>query len=123
MTSVRSKLRRFAKTALATVALTSLTVVSAMAQSKDQLVVGQLQFLTNFHPLVQVNNTKRLVVNYSLRPITAFDENVVNQCVLCERLPTVENGLAKIVDLPGGKRGMKVTLKLKEGLAWGTASR
>lgn len=119
MTSVRSKLRRFAKTALATVALTSLTVVSAMAQSKDQLVVGQLQFLTNFHPLVQVNNTKRLVVNYSLRPITAFDENVVNQCVLCERLPTVENGLAKIVDLPGGKRGMKVTLKLKEGLAWG----
>ena len=93
---------------------------AAMAQpNKDELVVGQLQFLTNFHPLVQVNNTKRLVINYALRPMTAFDENVQNQCVLCETLPTVQNGLAKIVDLPDGKKGMTVTLTLKRDLLWG----
>lgn len=92
----------------------------ALAQpDKSELVIGQLQFLTNFHPLIQVNNTKRLVINYSLRPITAFDENVENQCVLCETLPTVENGLAKIIDLPDGKKGMTVRLILKKGLLWG----
>lgn len=119
MTTVVKKLKLFATVALATVTLAAVTTDAAMAQVKDQLVVGQLQFLTNFHPLVQVNNTKRLVVNYSLRPMTAFDENIVNHCVLCDTLPTIENGLAKIVDLPDGKKGMKVTLKLRDGLAWG----
>ncbi|WP_378944352.1 peptide ABC transporter substrate-binding protein [Mesorhizobium sp. ANAO-SY3R2] len=120
MTSVKSKLASIAKSALAGAAISVLAAPTAMAQpDKTQLVVGQLQFLTNFHPLIQVNNTKRLVINYSLRPITAFNENVQNNCVLCETLPTVENGLAKIVDLPDGKKGMKVTLTLKEGLAWG----
>ncbi|CUX06871.1 ABC-type dipeptide transport system, periplasmic component [Agrobacterium fabacearum S56] len=120
MTSVRSTIKRFAKAALTGVAIAVAGNSSASAQAnKSQLVVGQLQFLTNFHPLIQVNNTKRLVVNYSLRPMTAFDQNVVNQCILCETLPTIENGLAKIVDLPDGKKGMKVTLKLKKGLAWG----
>ncbi|MGV1822394.1 peptide ABC transporter substrate-binding protein [Agrobacterium tumefaciens] len=119
MTPVGKRLRSLLAAALATAVLTPLSVDSAMAQAKDQLVVGQLQFLTNFHPLVQVNNTKRLVINYSLRPMTAFDENVINHCVLCETLPTIENGMAKIVDLPDGKKGMNVTLKLREGLAWG----
>ncbi|MBB4510513.1 MULTISPECIES: peptide ABC transporter substrate-binding protein [Rhizobium] len=119
MTSVGKRLKAFVTAALATAALASLCAAPAMAQAKDQLVVGQLQFLTNFHPLVQVNNTKRLVINYALRPITAFDENVVNNCILCETLPTIENGLAKIVNLPDGKKGMKVTLKLRQGLAWG----
>ena len=61
-----------------------------LAQSaKDQLVVGAEQFLTNMHPLIQVNNTKRAVIGYSQRPITAFDEKGINVCVLCETLPTV----------------------------------
>jgi len=120
MTSVGLKFKTFAKVALAGAAIAVLASSTTMAQpSKDQLVVGQIQFLTNFHPLIQVNNTKRLTINYSLRPITAFDENVVNQCILCETLPTIENGLAKIVDLPDGKKGMQVTLTLRQGLAWG----
>ena len=120
MKSVKSVPISFAKVILAGAVIAAAGSSMAMAQSnKSQLVVGQLQFLTNFHPLVQVNNTKRLVVNYSLRPMTAFNENVENQCILCETLPTIENGLAKIVDMPDGKKGMKVTLALKKGLAWG----
>jgi len=93
---------------------------SVQAQpDKGTLVVGQLQFLTNFHPLIQVNNTKRLVVNYGLRPITAYDENVVNQCVLCEEVPSLQNGLAELVDNPDGSKGMRVRFTLKQGLSWG----
>ena len=124
MKSVKSVPVSFAKVVLAVAVIAAAGSSAATAQSnKSQLVVGQLQFLTNFHPLVQVNNTKRLVVNYSLRPMTAFNENVENQCILCETLPTIENGLAKIVDMPDGKKGMKVTLALKKGLAWATSCR
>lgn len=92
----------------------------AYAQTdRSLLVVGQLQFLKNFHPLIQVNNTKRLQTGYGLLPITAFDENANNQCVLCEVLPTLDNGLAKIVDRPGGGRGMQVIIRLRPGLRWG----
>lgn len=101
-------------------AATILAAGAVQAQpDKSLLVVGQLQFLTNFHPLIQVNNTKRLVVNYGLRPITAYDENTQNQCVLCETLPTIENGLAELVDQPDGTKGMRVKFTLKDGLSWG----
>jgi peptide/nickel transport system substrate-binding protein len=86
---------------------------------KTTLVVGQLQFLKNFHPLIQVNNTKRLQINYGLRPLTAFDETSTNQCILCTELPTLENGKAVIVDNADGSKGMRVTFTLIEGLSWG----
>jgi peptide/nickel transport system substrate-binding protein len=86
---------------------------------RSMLVVGQLQFLKNFHPLIQVNNTKRLQTGYGLLPITAFDEHAANQCVLCETLPTFENGMVRIVDRPDGSRGMRVMIRLRRGLRWG----
>jgi peptide/nickel transport system substrate-binding protein len=86
--------------------------------ASDQLVIGQVQFVPNMHPLIQVNNTKRGVIGYSLRPISAYNERGQLVCVMCETLPTIENGLAKLVDGPNGKR-MLVTIKLKQGLAWG----
>jgi peptide/nickel transport system substrate-binding protein len=104
----------------AAMALAAVGATAVQAQpDKTQLVVGQLQFLTNFHPLIQVNNTKRLVSNYGLRPITAYDETVENQCVLCETLPTLDNGLVELVDNGDGTQGMRVKMTFKEGLAWG----
>lgn len=88
-------------------------------RDKSLLVVGQLQFLKNFHPLIQVNNTKRLQISYGLLPITGFNERAENECVLCETLPTLDNGLAKIVSNADGSRGMKVILRLREKLRWG----
>jgi len=112
------KMRKTIASAL--LAATVLGLGSVQAQpDKSTLVVGQLQFQTNFHPLIQVNNTKRLVVNYGLRPITAYDENVVNQCVLCEEAPSLQNGLAELVDNPDGSKGMRVRFTLKQGLSWG----
>lgn len=95
------------------------TAVVYAQPDKTQLVVGQLQFLTNFHPLIQVNNTKRLQVNYGLLPLTAFNRNAENECILCEQVPTLENGLAKIVTSADGSRGMRIQFTLKKGLAWG----
>lgn len=107
---------------LAAMAMGAALTVSAPAQAQpdqSQLFVGQLQFLTNFHPLIQVNNTKRLQINYGLRPLTAFNWNAVNECILCEQVPTLDNGLAEIVENADGSQGMRVQFTLKEDLAWG----
>lgn len=108
--------------ALALTAALAATAPSAPLQAqpdKTRLVVGQLQFLTNFHPLIQVNNTKRLQINYGLHPLTAFNWNAENECILCEEVPSFDNGLAEIVDNADGSKGMRVTFTLREGLAWG----
>jgi len=89
---------------------------AALAQPSggDQVVVGQVQFVPNIHPLIQVNNTKRAVIGYTQRPISAYDYRGVLVCIMCETLPTLENKLARMVG-----KGMQVTIKLKRGLAWG----
>jgi peptide/nickel transport system substrate-binding protein len=110
--------RRWTKAAIALLML--LVGPAVMSQpDRSMLVVGQLQFLRNFHPLIQVNNTKRLQISYALLPITAFDERAVNQCVLCETLPSLQNRMARIVTRRDGTQGMVVLLRLKPGLRWG----
>jgi peptide/nickel transport system substrate-binding protein len=42
--------------------------------------------------------------------------NVV--CVLCTEVPSIKNGLAKVVDLPGGGKGMEVTFHLRDDIFW-----
>ena len=86
--------------------------------AQDQMIIGQIQFIANLHPAIQVNNTKRGVIGYATRPITAFNEKGLNVCILCETLPTIQNGLVKLVDR-NGQKGMDVTIKLKAGLKWG----
>ncbi|MGB3337729.1 MAG: ABC transporter substrate-binding protein, partial [Devosia sp.] len=111
---------RLSRLIAAAMAATMLATPVAYAQADDeQLVVGALQFLTNFHPLIQVNNTKRNLITLALRPITAFDPEGNNTCVLCEEIPTVENGQAKIIDNADGTQSMEVTFTIREGASWG----
>ena len=57
-------------------------VWNASASAQDQLAIGQIQFIANLHPSIQVNNTKRGVIGYATRPITAFNERGENVCIL-----------------------------------------
>jgi peptide/nickel transport system substrate-binding protein len=57
------------------------------------------------------------------RPITAFDPDWKLVCLLCTELPTVENGRARVVDLPPDdkgvvKKGMEIDVELK-AMTWG----
>ena len=88
------------------------------ARAKDDLVIGVSQFPSSLHPGVDAEAIKDYVLGFAIRPVTAFDAAWKNTCLLCSELPTIENGLAKIVDRGGGK-GMDVTLRLKPGLKWG----
>lgn len=108
---------------LAGVALSLLTGSAAFAQGSsqgdgEQLVVAAGQFLTNSHPLIQVNNTKRATIGYGILPLTAVDGHGNNVCVLCDDLPTLENGKAEVITNADGSEGLKVTFTLKD-MNWG----
>src|SRR4029453_1389315 len=61
---------------------------------------------------------KSLISNMTARPMTAYDANSRLVCLACAEVPTIENGKARGIDLPDGKKGMEVDLELRP-LSWG----
>ncbi len=86
---------------------------AAHARNPDDLVIGVAQFPSSLHPDIDPEVIRNYALDFSLRPITAFDKDWKNTCLLCTELPTLENGLARIEDRPDGAKGMAVTIKLK----------
>jgi peptide/nickel transport system substrate-binding protein len=105
------------RSAIAVIGLAALPL-AAPAQAKDDLVIGIAQFPSSLHPSIDAEVVRNYVLDFGIRPITAFDPDWKNSCLLCTELPTVQNGLAKFEDR-GGVKGMAVTIKLKPGLKWG----
>jgi peptide/nickel transport system substrate-binding protein len=100
-------------------ALVSVPLLAAAPGPKDTLVIGMAQFPSSLNPDVDPEVAKYYVLGFALRPITAYDKDLHNTCLLCTDLPTLENGLAKMETRPDGTQGMAVTIKLKPGLKWG----
>jgi len=86
--------------------------------AKETLTIGIAQFPSSLHPDIDAETVKSYADGFAIRQITAFDKDWKNSCLLCTELPTIENGLVKIEDLPDGKHGMAVTIKLKPDLKW-----
>ena len=107
------------RAAFVTIYLMCATFLAPGAHAKDNLVIGVAQFPSNMHPDIDSEVIKAYVIDFAIRPVTAFDKDWKNSCLLCTELPTVENGLAKIEELGDGKQGMAVTIKLKPELKWG----
>jgi peptide/nickel transport system substrate-binding protein len=110
---------RVARRAIFAVVLAVVLLVGGTpARAKDDLVIGVAQFPSSLHPNIDALSIKAYVLAFALRPISAYDKDWKNTCLLCTELPDAENGLAKLEDLPGGGKGMAVTIKLKPDLKW-----
>ena len=111
---------RNALAALALVALPAMTAPApAMAQGKDTLTIGVAQFPASLNPYYDSLTIKAYVLGFGNRPMTAYDKDWKLGCLLCTELPTLENGMAKFEDRPGGAKGIALTMKLKPDLTWG----
>jgi peptide/nickel transport system substrate-binding protein len=92
---------------------------SAAAQPRDTLSIGITQYPSTFHPNIENMAAKAYVLGFVRRPVTAYDADWKLVCLLCETLPTLENGLAIRDTTPEGRPGLAVTWVLREGLRWG----
>ncbi len=62
---------------------------------------------------------KTYILSATRRPFTVHDPDWRLICMLCEVLPTIENGLAKPEQTPDGKKGIAVTYKIRADANWG----
>lgn len=97
----------------------AMSATSRATTPHESLTIGIAQFPSSLHPAIDPEVVKSYAAGFVVRPITAFDADWKNTCLLCVDLPTLENGLVKLEDRPDGKHGMAVTIVLKPGLAWG----
>jgi peptide/nickel transport system substrate-binding protein len=98
-------------------------VLATPAFAMDELVIGMSTAPGTLNPLLNSMLAGAFINSMTERPITVFDPHWKLVCLLCTELPTVENGRARIVDLPPDdkgviKKGMEVDVELKP-MVWG----
>ena len=92
---------------------------ASAASAKDTLVIGVAQFPASLHPYISSQTVQFYTLGFATRPVSAFDTTGKPTCLLCTELPSLENGLARVEPLPGGRQGLAVTIRLKPELRWG----
>ncbi len=101
-------------------AVTLASPASAQAPgAKDELVIGITQFPATFNPYIDAMLAKTYILAMTRKPMVAYDKDWKLICMLCTELPTLENGKAKLVELPDGKKGMAITYTLQPEAKWG----
>lgn len=85
----------------------------------DTLTIGLSSFPSNWHPQADPEAVKAYIEGFALRPVTAFDVNWHNTCLLCTQLPTLDTDDVRMEERPPGLPGMAVTFHLRPDLKWG----
>jgi peptide/nickel transport system substrate-binding protein len=111
---VRARVRWICLAAALLLALPATGVARA-----GELTIGMTQFPSTLNPQIDAMLAKSYVLAMTQRPITVYDQDWKLVCMLCTKLPTLENGLAKEEALPDGKKGIAVTYTIQPGATWG----
>ncbi len=106
-------------TSIRAVILLAVALAVSPANARDTLKIGLASFPAQFHPNAEPEAVKTYIEGFVLRPVTAYDASGQNVCLLCAELPSLDNGMVSIDERPPGLPGMRVTVKLREGLKWG----
>lgn len=97
----------------------TLAVFCAFQASARDLKIGMSQFPSTFHPGIDAMQAKNYIQGFARRPVTGFDKDWQRTCFMCEELPTLENGLAKVETRGDGTKGIAVTFKIPANAVWG----
>ncbi|MEM7255492.1 MAG: peptide ABC transporter substrate-binding protein [Pseudomonadota bacterium] len=110
--------RTYRALGLACVAWLAITTTTVQAK-QDELTVGITQYPATLHPSIQTMLAKTYVLAMVRRPITLYNHDWNLECMLCTKLPSLDDGSAVIEDLPDGKKGIAVTYTLDAKAVWG----
>jgi len=96
-----------------------LPVGEASAQSQERLTIGISQYPSTLHPSFDSMLAKSYVLAMTRRPITVFDHDWEQTCMLCVTLPSLEAGTAEYELTADGEEGIAVTYDLIPEAVWG----
>lgn len=105
--------------AWAALALLLISPAGSPTWAKDQLSIGISQFAANFHPGIDAMVAKAYIQGATYQRINLFNADWRLECQLCVETPTLENGRARIITLPDGKRGMEIRIDIRPDARWG----
>jgi peptide/nickel transport system substrate-binding protein len=101
-----------------TILAACLVTTAAHAQSHDTLTMGMAQFPPDMHPYITSTSIKDTILFAVNRPMTAYAADASVICELCTEVPSLSNGLAKVVKREDGSDSMEVTYHIKPDLFW-----
>lgn len=104
--------------AVALVAMAAKAPAASAAPTNKQLTIGITQEFENLNPIISSMMASKYIYYIAGRQLVAIDSDWKWYCVLCTTMPTVENGLAKVVDEKGAKK-MLVNWEIKANANWG----
>ena len=99
-------------------AIAAMVLLLAGSAAARDLSIGITQFPSTLHPSIDSMAAKSYVLGLTLRPLTTRDASWQLVCLLCEELPTFENGLAVREPGEGGRPGVALTFTLRPDLFW-----
>jgi peptide/nickel transport system substrate-binding protein len=103
-------------------------------ENHDTLTIGITQFPATLNPDIDAMAAKSYVLGMTMRPFTVYDARWRLVCLLCTRLPSIDNGLAVPVYPPhptlspgggeggvrgDGKKGIDLTYTIRADARWG----
>ncbi len=93
-------------------------VLASPAYAVDELVIGMNSSPGTLNPFLNSSLAGAFINAMTERPLSAYDANWKLACFVCTELPTVENGRARVVDLPPDdkgvtRKGMEIDIELK----------
>ncbi|OSQ36539.1 peptide ABC transporter substrate-binding protein [Thalassospira mesophila] len=100
---------------LAWVTLTS----ASIAQANETLKIGISGYPETLHPSFSSSAVQSYILGFVRRPIMVYNHDWKIACMLCDTVPSFDNGLAKKVPLADGKEGVQLSLSLPQNAKWG----
>lgn len=96
---------------------TASSTPSGMPNNK-QLSIGITQEFESLNPVTAQMYASSYIGRMAIRTLNAIDNDWRWQCWLCKELPSIDNGLAKIIE-ENGKKKLLVNWEIKEQAQWG----
>jgi peptide/nickel transport system substrate-binding protein len=95
-------------------------LAAASESGRDRLTIAVNDIPKTTFPIgAPTSTSQRYLRGFVGRSLTIYDKSWAVACELCTKLPTLENGQAKIVERADGSKGIDVTFEFKPGLQWG----
>lgn len=96
-----------------------LTISITSTANANSLKIGISQYPLNLHPGIDSMAAKSYVLGFAYRPLTIFDADWQRQCMACDTLPSLDNGLAQVITLPNGTQTIRAQFTLRDDFFWG----
>lgn len=86
--------------------------------SNKQLTIGVTQEFESLNPVTAQMYASSYIGRMAIRTLNSIDNDWQWQCWLCKQLPSIDNGLAKIIEENGQKK-LLVNWEIKDQAQWG----